>query len=58
MALTWIQQHISAFGGNSSNVLIFGESSGGTTVGVHMTSRNSWGTFQKVSSRSICAFAL
>ncbi|KAK5797947.1 hypothetical protein VI817_004238 [Penicillium citrinum] len=37
LALEWIQQHISAFGGDPDNVTIFGESDGATGVGLQMT---------------------
>ena len=52
MALRWIQDNIVAFGGDSNNVLIFGESSGGTQVGVHVTNPQSWGLFHKVALES------
>jgi acetyl esterase/lipase len=46
-ALSWLKHNIGAFGGNGSNVLIFGESSGGTVVGAHLANPRSWGLFHK-----------
>ncbi|OQE22979.1 hypothetical protein PENSTE_c009G06955 [Penicillium steckii] len=37
LALEWIQQHISTFGGDPENVTIFGESDGATGVGLQIT---------------------
>lgn len=37
LALEWIQKHIAAFGGDPENVTIFGQSDGGTSVGLHIT---------------------
>jgi carboxylesterase type B len=43
MALRWIQQNISQFGGDPGNVTIFGGSSGGACVHFHMLSPMSEG---------------
>ncbi|KAH9210120.1 triacylglycerol lipase [Leptodontidium sp. 2 PMI_412] len=38
LALRWLQENISAFGGDPSKVTIWGESAGGESVGAHMIS--------------------
>lgn len=45
IAMQWTQNNIQYFGGNSSSVLIFGESAGGFSIAVHMTSPASSGLF-------------
>lgn len=37
-ALQWIQNHISDFGGDPTNVTVSGESSGAVDVGLHLVS--------------------
>ena len=47
LALRWVRDNIAAFGGNASNVIIIGESSGGTSVAAHLVMQESWGLFDK-----------
>ena len=51
-ALQWVQRNISAFGGNPKAVTIFGQSSGGGSVMVHLTSPLSRGLFQRAIMQS------
>ncbi len=46
-ALKWVQENIGAFGGDSRNVTIFGESAGGGSVFTMLTSPLANGLFQK-----------
>jgi para-nitrobenzyl esterase len=46
-ALEWVRKNIAAFGGDPTNVTIFGESAGGVSVHTHLTSPLSRGLFQK-----------
>uniref|UniRef100_A0A914XKG6 Carboxylic ester hydrolase n=1 Tax=Plectus sambesii TaxID=2011161 RepID=A0A914XKG6_9BILA len=52
MALQWVKQEISAFGGDPSQVTIFGESAGGASVSAHTYSPLSKGLFQKAIMQS------
>jgi para-nitrobenzyl esterase len=49
-ALTWVQDHIAAFGGDPDNVTVFGESAGGWAVATLLASDRSRGLFR----RAIC----
>ena len=51
-ALRWVQDNISAFGGDPDNVTIFGSSSGATAVAMLMASRRGAGLFQKAIIQS------
>lgn len=51
-ALQWIQQNITAFGGNPENITIFGESAGGVNVGNLLTAPLAAGLFQKAIIQS------
>jgi len=51
-ALKWVQAAIASFGGDASNVLIFGESAGGSSVLLHMFMPGSAPLFSKVISES------
>lgn len=45
LMLNWVKENIETFGGNSSDVTIFGQSAGGASVGLHMFSHLSKGEF-------------
>ena len=47
LAMTWVRDNIAAFGGDPGRVTIMGESSGGTSVALHMVAPASWGLFQR-----------
>ena len=51
-ALEWVQEHISAFGGDANKVTIFGESAGGESVAHMMTSPLAQGLFHKAIMQS------
>ncbi len=46
-ALKWVQKNVAAFGGDPSNVTIFGESAGGRSVNAMLVSPLSKGLFQR-----------
>jgi para-nitrobenzyl esterase len=51
-ALRWVQQNISAFGGDPQTVTIFGESAGGSSVCHQIASPTAAGLFQQAVSTS------
>jgi para-nitrobenzyl esterase len=51
-ALRWVQREIAAFGGDLRNVTIFGESAGGASVTLLMTSASARGLFHKAICQS------
>ncbi|CAH2039797.1 unnamed protein product, partial [Iphiclides podalirius] len=51
-ALEWVQDNISAFGGDKSNVTIFGISAGAASVEYHIVSEKSKGLFHKAILQS------
>ena len=51
-AMRWVHENIVAFGGDSSNVTIFGESAGGHSVYCQLASPTAAGLFEKAISES------
>jgi len=51
-ALQWIQQNIVDFGGDPTQVTLFGQSAGGTSIRAHLISPASTGLFQRAISES------
>lgn len=51
-ALEWVQRNVSAFGGDATNVTIFGESAGGGSVCMHLASPQSEDLFHRAIIQS------
>ena len=52
LALQWVKKYISSFGGNPSQVLLFGQSAGAMSIMAHLVSPVSRGLFHAVEIRS------
>lgn len=56
-ALAWVKANAAAFGGDPSNVTVFGESAGGVSTCLHLFSPKSAGLFDRVIIQSgACSF--
>lgn len=44
--MTWIKKYVSAFGGDSSQITLFGESAGASSIVAHMIAPGSRGLFR------------
>jgi para-nitrobenzyl esterase len=51
-ALEWVKRNVAAFGGDPSNVTIFGESAGGTSVHALLTAPRAAGLFHRAIAES------
>jgi carboxylesterase 2/para-nitrobenzyl esterase len=51
-ALEWVQQNIAAFGGDPTNVTIFGQSAGAMSVGTLLSMPRAQGLFQRAIAQS------
>jgi para-nitrobenzyl esterase len=50
--MQWVQRNIGAFNGNKSNVLLYGQSAGATSVSIHMVADDSVGLFHRAAMQS------
>ncbi|XP_065576041.1 esterase FE4-like isoform X2 [Artemia franciscana] len=51
-SLRWVQKNVASFGGNPDDVTIFGESAGGTCVGLLLVSQQARGLFKNAIAQS------
>ncbi|KAK3579043.1 hypothetical protein CHS0354_029899 [Potamilus streckersoni] len=52
LAIKWVKDNIADYGGDPTNITIFGESAGGHSVGIHIISPKNKGLFQRAISES------
>ncbi|KAL5010342.1 hypothetical protein ScPMuIL_012647 [Solemya velum] len=57
LAMKWMKNNIQYFGGDSDNIIIFGESAGSASVSMHTVSRASSGLFQRAIMQSGTLFS-
>lgn len=58
LALKWVQENISHFGGDPNNITLFGESSGASSCHYQILSKESKGLFHKAILQSGCALSV
>lgn len=52
MALRWVNNHISSFGGDPKQITVIGQSAGGGSTHLHVLSASSDGLFQRAIAMS------
>ncbi|CAG9787597.1 unnamed protein product [Diatraea saccharalis] len=55
LALKWVKNNITYFGGDKDNITIFGESAGGASVSFHLVSQMTKGLFKRAIAQSGCS---
>ena len=51
MALEWVQENVAAFGGDPTKVTLYGQSAGASSIGLHMISPYSQGTYKTIGNQ-------
>lgn len=53
LVLQWVQNNIASFGGDPTQVIVFGQSAGAMSIGIHLINPNIWLNGQRLFNAAI-----